>query len=70
MCVSYYMSVIAQDGWSALMEATMWGKTEVVVQLAKAGASMDMENDVCKFLHYIHVQNHAQYWSQPFFCQI
>ena len=30
------------------MEAAMRGKTEVVVELVKAGANVDMQDDVCK----------------------
>ena len=41
------MSVITQEGYSALMLAAMRGKTEVVVELVKAGAIVDMQNEVC-----------------------
>ena len=47
MCVILHMSVITQDGWSALMAAACWGETEVVVELVKAGANMDMQTKVC-----------------------
>ena len=46
--VILHMSVITQDGCSALMEAAMRGKTEVVVELVKAGANVDMQDDVCE----------------------
>ena len=42
------MSVITQDGDSALMEAARGGKTEVVVELVKAGANVDLQNKVCQ----------------------
>ena len=41
------MSVI-QGGVSALMAAAGEGKTEVVVELVKAGANVDMQNEVCQ----------------------
>ena len=52
--VSYCMSVITQAGNSALMVAAREGETEVVVELVKAGANVDMKNDVChdKHKHY------------------
>ena len=42
------MSVITQEGVSALMLAAMEGETEVVVELVKAGANVDMQNKVCQ----------------------
>ena len=47
MCVCV-ISVIAQEGVSALMEAADLGKTEVVVELVKAGANVDMQDNVCQ----------------------
>ena len=49
MCVILHMSVITQDGWSALMFAAREGKTEVVVELVKAGANVDMQDNVCQY---------------------
>ena len=49
MCVILHMSVITQRGDSALMEAARKGKTEVVVELVKAGANVDMQNGVCQY---------------------
>ena len=46
-------SVITQNGWSALMEAASEGKTEVVIQLVKAGANVDMQNKVCQYIHCV-----------------
>ena len=56
MCVILHMSDITQWGDSALMGAAMEGKTEVVVELVKAGANVDMQNKVC---HDVHVQKHT-----------
>ena len=41
------LSLISQDGNSALMEAAYWGKTDIVVELVKAGANLDLQNKVC-----------------------
>ena len=49
VCVILHMSVITQYGDSALMEAARKGKTEVVVELVKAGANVDMQNTVCQY---------------------
>ena len=40
------MSVITQDGDSALMEAARWGRTETVLWLLEAGANIDLQNKV------------------------
>ena len=43
--VSLHMSVITQDGDSALMMVVKgWGKTEVVSLLLEAGANTDLQN--------------------------
>ena len=52
VCVILHMSVITQNGWSALMWAAMKGKTEAVVQLVKAGANVDMQDKVCQYIKY------------------
>ena len=50
--VSLHMSVITQDGDTALMMAAKWGMT-VVPLLLKAGANIDLQNKV-------HVSVHVQ----------
>ena len=41
------MSVITQrDGYSALMMAAGWGRTETVLRLLEAGANIDLQNKV------------------------
>ena len=40
------MSVITQDGNSALMIAVRDGRTEVISLLLKAGANIDLQNKV------------------------
>ena len=47
MCVILHMSVITQNEWYALMLAARKGKAEVVVELVKAGANVDMHTEVC-----------------------
>ena len=44
--VSLHMSVITQRGESALMEAVSSGRTEVVSLLVKAGAALDLQDQV------------------------
>ena len=41
------LSDIAQDGESALIEAAFRGETDVVVELVKEGANLDLQNKVC-----------------------
>ena len=51
VCVKIHMSVITQVlGYSALMRAAFWGKTDVVVELVKAGANVDMQSKVCQYV--------------------
>ena len=52
MCVILHMSVITQRGRSALMWAASEGKTEVVVELVKAGANVDVQDKVCQYNTY------------------
>ena len=70
MCVILHMSVITQRGWSALMWAARGGKTEVVVELVKAGANVDMQSEVCQYIdmtHDVNVQNHTSKLNLPLF---
>ena len=48
VCVILHTSVIAQDGISALILAAVEGKTDVVVELVKAGANVDVRTKVCQ----------------------
>ena len=41
------MSIITQDGETALMRAVWKGYTEIVDVLVKAGANKDLQNEVC-----------------------
>ena len=60
MCVMLHMSVITQDGYSALIWAAFNGHTEVVVELVKAGgALLDLQNTVCPYPIIHDVQEHA-----------
>ena len=63
------MSVITQEGVSVLMEAARAGKTEVVVELVKAGANVDMQNEVgtyvCQYICGTHISRlnyHTLQW--------
>ena len=44
--VILHMSVITQDGYSALMIAARCGHTEIVAELVKAKANLDLQNNV------------------------
>ena len=50
VCVILHMSVITQVGESALTLAAREGKTEVVVELVKAGANVDLQTEVCQYM--------------------
>ena len=41
------MSIITQDGETALMRAAWKGYAEIVVVLMKAGANKDLQDKVC-----------------------
>ena len=49
--VSLHMSVITQDGDSALMIAVMWDMIEVVPLLLEAGANVHLQNKVHVGVH-------------------
>ena len=51
-----HMSVITQEGTSALHWAVLNGRTEVVQQLVKAGANLDLQDKVCQYVetHDVH----------------
>ena len=44
---SNWLTLITQNGYSALMEAAWPGRTDVVVELVKEGANLDLQNKVC-----------------------
>ena len=44
---TYTLSVTAQNGDTALMLAVGWDSTDVVVELVKGGANLDLQNVVC-----------------------
>ena len=50
-CVILHMSVIIQGGFSALLLASTKGETEVVIELVKAGANVDVPTKVCHDVH-------------------
>ena len=51
-----HMSIIIQSGDSALMKATLYGFTEVIQQLVKAGANLNLQDKVCQYVetHDVH----------------
>ena len=44
---THTLSVTAQDGETALIRAARWGRTDVVVELVRGGANLDLQNEVC-----------------------
>ena len=55
-CVMLHMSVITQSGYFALWWAALEGHTEVVQQLVKAGANLDLQDEVCQYVETHDVQ--------------
>ena len=53
-------SVITQDGQTALMKAASKGHTEVVVELVKAKANLDLQDKVCHYSVYMYVHVYIQ----------
>ena len=51
-----HMSVITQSGDSALLWAAYKGRTEVIQELVKAGANLDLQDEVCQYVetHDVH----------------
>ena len=47
-CVIIHMSVISQDGESALMMAASGGHTDTVKELVTAGANLNLQDNVCQ----------------------
>ena len=50
-CVCH--TVIAQGGWSALIQAASGGRAEVVVELVKAGADLNLQDNVCHYILHV-----------------
>lgn len=48
ICMS--LLYVTQRGVSALIYAADWGKADVVVELVRAGANLDLQNRVCIYL--------------------
>ena len=44
---THTLSVTAQDGDTALIRAAWLGSTDVVMELVKGGANLDLQNKVC-----------------------
>ena len=62
--VSLHMSVITQDGDTALMMAAREGRTEVVSLLLGAGANIHLQNKVkglCREVYLIKYMQYIQY---------
>ena len=44
---THILSVTAQDGDTALIHAAWLGSTDVVVELVRGGANLDLQDEVC-----------------------
>ena len=44
---THTLSATAQDGETALIQAARRGSTDVVVELVRGGANLDLQNKVC-----------------------
>ena len=53
--MSYYTCLSSQVGNSALMKAASWGETEVVVELMKGGADLNLQNEAA-YTNVLHVE--------------
>ena len=53
MCHTTHVCHPTQGGWSALIYAASEGRTEVVVELVKAGANLSLQNTVYMSIHNI-----------------
>ena len=53
---THTLSVTAQNGNTAILEAAVQGKTDVVVELVRGGANLDLQDEV---------MNEATQESQP-----
>ena len=49
---------ITQEGWSALISAAWKGETEAAVELVKAGANVDMQDDVRTCTNIVYMYKH------------
>ena len=49
--VVLHISVITQDGCTALMLAAQWDRVGAVVELVKSGADLNLQDTVCHMLH-------------------
>ena len=50
-CVSYYTCLSSQAGKTALMKAVFFGETEIVAELVKGGADLNLQNEVCLIVY-------------------
>ena len=50
---THTLSVTAQDGDTALIQAAVYGRTDVVVELVRAGANLDLQDEVCGVMNEV-----------------
>ena len=58
--VSHYMSVITQWGWSPLFMAAWDGVSKVVPLLLKAGANIDLQDNIVCIFDPLFLHSHLE----------
>ena len=51
-------TTLSQDGDTPLMRTACMGETEIMAELVKGGADLNLQNEVCLFMYYIHHMPH------------
>ena len=52
------MSILIQEGNTALHDAAYWGRTETVDHLVSAGANVNITNNVSQYVVFMYVLNY------------
>ena len=63
MYVILHMSVITQYGYSPLMGAAIYDKTEAIVELVKSGADLNLQDTVCHMYIPLVSWSEVQLWQ-------
>ena len=66
-CVSYYTCLSSQRGDSALIKAAWRGYTEIVVELVKAEANLNLQDKVQYCIRLLHTAHKPYTWNSVLF---